>query len=68
VGVAGLSSREAVSWRNESAKHSIRLVFDLVGKRMDDLLQDTSVKNKILQDLHDLRETAEQEIEQHGSR
>jgi len=68
VGVSELSSREAVAWRNDHAKKSLRLVYDLLAKRVDDLLYDTSMKVKVLQDLRDLRSTTEEVIDQYGVR
>ena len=66
MGVSELSSREAVTWRNDHAKNSLRLVYDLLAKRVDDLLYDTSMKVKVLQDLRDLRSTTEEVIDQYG--
>lgn len=62
--VSELSSREAVVWRNTHAKNSLRLIYDLLAKRVDELLADSLMKANVLQDIRSLRTTTDKIIDQ----
>jgi len=64
VGVSELSSREAVTCRNDHAKKSLKLIYDLLAKRVDELLDDTYSKTEILHILSDLQKTTDRAIDQ----
>ena len=64
MGVSELSSREAVTWRNDHAKKSLKLIYDLLAKRVDELLDDTYSKTEILHILSDLQKTTDRAIDQ----
>ena len=62
--MSGLSSREAVTWRNSNAKKSLKLIYDLLAKRVDELLDDSYRKTEILRILCDLKRTTDNAIDQ----
>jgi hypothetical protein len=64
VSVSEFSSREAVAWRNEHAKKSLKLIYDLLAKRIDELLDDAYSKTEILHILRDLQRTTDKAVDQ----
>jgi len=55
-----------MTWRKDHAKNSLKMVYDLLAKRVDELLCDTPMKVKVLQDLRDLKKTTEEVVDQYG--
>ena len=62
--MSGLSSREAVTWRNGHAKKSLKLIYDLLAKRVDELLDDSYSKTEALRIIRDLQRTTDNAIDQ----
>jgi len=64
--VSGLASQEALDWKNAQGKRSLQLVFDLVAKRVDEILYDSSMKSQIIQELWDIKLRSEEIIDNYG--
>lgn len=66
--MSDLASQEALNWKKAQSKKSLQLVFDLVAKRVDEILHDTSMKAQILQELWDIHLRTEDIIDRYGTK
>ena len=63
-----LASREALDWKKKSAQNSLEVLFNLLAKRVDEILADSSMKAQIVHEIKDLKIKAQEVVERYGSR
>lgn len=64
--MSDLVSKEAVSWEKTGAKQTMTILFNLLARRIDETLLDSTMKEQVLRDLGDLKINIEQVIERYG--